>query len=407
MKRTWLLLGAVLWIGACSKDKGGDKDKSRTESKAEVKTEVKTGEDTGESRGHADEAKHEELPKVVRLPKEVIADAKIQTTPVSREPLAPTLTLPGEVVSDPDKTARISTPAAGRLVQVQFREGSNVKKGDVLGAVRVTDVAKVRSARNAAAAKAAASRANADRLQGLADKGLAAKQEALAARAEAEALEAEARGLGEELGVLGLATGGSGSEIALRAGVSGVVVSRDAVVGQPVTAEQSVGTIADLSEVWFLGRVFEKDLGRLSAGSKAEIQLNAYPKERFEGVVEYIGKQLDPVARTVTARIRLANRKDLLRIGLFGSARVSVAEPAPKGPVLVIPRTAVTEIGGKNFVFVRHADDDFELHEVVLGESALGKVEVVSGLRDSEQVVSEGVFTLKSMVLKSTIAEEE
>lgn len=402
MNRVLLLLGlSLLSPLACSKGKGAEEERANTAAKTDSGAEHKADSDA-----HADEPKHEELPKRVRLTKEVIADAKLQSAPVVKEPLAPTMLLPGEIVSDPDKTARVSTPAAGRLVQISFREGSNVKKGDVLGAIRITDVGKVRSAHNAAVARGASARANADRLQGLADKGLAAKQEALAARAEADALEAEARGLGEELAVLGLGASGTGSEIALRAAVSGVVMSRDAVVGQPVTAEQTIATIADLSEVWFLARVFEKDLGRLNIGSKAEVQLNAYPKERFDGVVEYIGKQLDPVARTLTARIRLANRKDLLRIGLFGSARVAVAEEAKKGPVLVVPQNALTEIGGKTVVFVRHPDNDFELHEVVIGESALGKVEVVSGLREGEEVVFDGVFTLKSAVLKSTLAED-
>jgi cobalt-zinc-cadmium efflux system membrane fusion protein len=405
MKRALVLLGLTLLSTGCSKGKGAEEkgNASRTEAKAQPgKEEQKLDGDA-----HADEPKHEELPKRVRLSKEVITDAKVKTTPVVKELLAPTMVLPGELVSDPDKTARVSTPAAGRLVAISFREGSNVKKGDVLGAVRVTDVGKVRAAHSAAVAKGAAARANADRLQGLADKGLAAKQEALAARAEADALDAEARGLGEELGVLGLGANGTGSEIALRAPVGGVIVSRDAVVGQPVTAEQTVGTIADLSEVWFLARVFEKDLGRLNVGANAEVVLNAYPKERFAGVVEYIGKQLDPIARTLTARIRLTNRKDLLRLGLFGSARVAVAEESKKGPVLVVPQNAVTEIGGKTVVFIWHEDDDFELHEVLLGDAAVGKAEVVSGLREGEQVVYDGVFTLKSAVLKSTLAEQD
>ena len=121
----------------------------------------------------------------------------------------------------------------------------------------------------------------------------------------------------------------------------------------------------------------------------------------------FANQQIDPVARTVTARIRLANRSDILRIGLFGSARVSVDEEAKKAPVLAVPRSALSEIGTKTVVFVRHADDDFELHEVVLGDAALGKVEVVSGLRDGEQVVTDGVFTLKSAVLKSTLKEDD
>ena len=56
---------------------------------------------------------------------------------------------------------------------------------------------------------------------------------------------------------------------------------------------------------------------------------------------------------------------------------------------------------------MRHPDDDFELHEVVLGESGLGRVEVIAGLREGEQVVTEGIFTLKSAVLKATLPEED
>lgn len=394
----WLLL-PVLLTGLAGCPRSGTKEEQKARP---PKTEEKA-----DAAAHSDEPEHEDLPKRVRLTKEVVADAKIRTAPVVKEVLALTLALPGEVTADPDKSARVSTPVAGRLVDVRFKEGSTVKKGDVLAIVRVPEIGKVRSAYSATTAKAAASRANAERLGSLAEKGLASKQEAVSAKAEADALEAEARALNEQLGALGMGTGGGGSELALRAPVSGVVVARDAVVGQPVTTEQTIATIADLSEAWFLGRVFEKDLGRLKVGAKAEVQLNAYPKEHFDGSIEYLGKQIDPVARTVTARIRLVNRSDLLRIGLFGTARVATGEEAQHVPVLVVPRTAVTEIGGKPVAFVRQADDDFESHEVVLGEASLGKVQIVNGLREGEQVVVEGVFTLKSVVLKGTIAEEE
>lgn len=356
---------------------------------------------------HSDEDKHEELPRRVRLADDVVAAAKIKTARVAREPLAASVDLPGEIASDPDRTARISTPAAGRLVRVSFREGARVARGDVLGAVRVTDVASVRAAYAAAASKAAAARANAERLGALSDRGLSSTQEAVSARSESTALDAEARGLAEKLGALGLGTTGGGSEILLRAPASGVVLARDAVVGQPVSADQSLGTIADLSEVWFLARVFEKDLGRLEAGSKTEVELNAYPNERFSGTVEYVGRQLDPVARTVTARIRITASHERLRVGLFGTARVGVAGPNAAAPSLVVPRTGVVEVGGRPSVFVREADGDFEVHDVVAGRSSLGKVEIVSGLREGEEIVTEGAFTLKSVVLKSTLAEED
>jgi membrane fusion protein, heavy metal efflux system len=402
MNRWPLLLSAgLVLLTACSKEE------PKGSPPAENSAKEKPGATAAAPCEHLDEPAHEELPKRVRLSKEVIADAKIRTAPAVKELLASTLTLPGELGADPDKSARVAGLVPGRLSQVHFKEGDVVKKGQVLATVRIPEIGKVRSAHSAAVAKAAAARSNAGRLRILADKGLGAAQEAVAADAEAASLEAEARGLADQLAALGVSAGGTGSEVAVRAPVSGVVIARNAVVGQPIGADETIASIADLSEVLFLGRVFEMDLSRIQIGAAAEVQLNAYPKDRFAGSVEYLGRQIDPVARTVTARIRLTNRNDLLRIGLFGTAQIATAEERKKGPALVVPRTAVVEVANKPVVFVRQADDDFELHEVVLGDSALGKVEVVSGLREGEQVVVEGAFTLKSSVMKNTLAEDD
>jgi cobalt-zinc-cadmium efflux system membrane fusion protein len=362
----------------------------------------------GSEPAHRDEAEHEELPQRVRLDPAVIRDARIQTAPVVREVLASTIDLPGEVASDPDRTARVSALLPGRIDAVLFREGQAVKKGDLLVRIKVPELGKAKASLAATAARASAARTNADRLHALSEKRLAANQEVLAAKAEADALTAEARAAEEQLAALGTSLTGSGnSELALRAPVTGIVISRNAVVGQPVAAEQMLATIADLSEVWFLGSVFEKSLAKLRIGAAAEVQLNAYPEQRFAGTVDYLSQQIDPTARTITARIRLANRDDLLRLGLFGVARVDTGDEAKNRLVLVVPRSAVTDIGQKQAVFVRQPDGDFDVHEVVLGESALGKVEIVSGLREGEQVVVEGVFTLKSAVLKSTFGEDD
>lgn len=358
---------------------------------------------------HADEPEHEPLPKRVRLSPKVVADARIKTERVARTALGATVVLPGELAADPDRSARIATPVAGQLVRVLFKEGEAVKKSAPLAIVRVAEIGKVRGARQAASAKTAAARSNAARLEALADKGLASKQEAISARAEADALAAETSALDVQLGALGMGAQGGGSDLVLRAPVSGVVLSRDAVVGQPVTAEQTIASVADLSEAWFLARVFEKDLARLATGTRAEIALNAYPGETFEATVEQIGRQVDPVARTVTARLRLANRADRLRVGLFGTATVSIGGAREPGApaALVVPRSALVELAGRTVVFVRQKDDDYEVHDVTLGASAPGTVEIARGLREGEEVVVDGAFTLKSVVLKGTLAEED
>jgi len=396
--KTFIIYTLVLGLSlGCSRNK-----------EPEAKEKHEAPKPAASSSAHADDDEHKGLPTRVRLDPAVVVDAKIKTAPVVREVLAATIDLPGELSSDPDKTARVSALVPGRIESVTFKEGQTVKKGDVLLVIKVPELGKTKAAFAATTAKAAAARTNADRLQALAEKRLAANQEVLAAKAEADALEAEAKAAEQQLSALGTGTTGNvGSQLALRAPVNGVVVSRDAIVGQPVTAEQTLATIADLGEVWFLGRVFEKNLGQVRIGAPAEIQLNAYPKERFNGSIEYLGKQIDPTARTVVARIRLTNRGELLRLGLFGVARVGTNEELKKTPVLVVPRSAVTEIGHKQVVFVKQPDGDFDLHEVVLGDGSLGKVEIVNGLREGEEAVVEGVFTLKSAVLKSTFGEEE
>lgn len=361
---------------------------------------------------HADEPAHAPMPTRVHLEPAVVADAGLKFAPVVKEQLTSTLDLPGEIASDPDATARVSSLVDGRLESVSFKEGQEVKKGELLAVVKVPELGKARAAFAATAAKANAARVNATRLQALAEKQLAGSQEVLAAQSEAEALEAESRAAQEQLRALGSAastTAMTGSSLPLRAPTSGVVVSRDAVVGQPVSANQTLATIADLKEVWFLARVFEDNLEQVRVGAPAEIRLNAYAREAFDGKIEYIGKQIDPTARTLVARIRLANRGDLLRIGLFGVARVASnsSEPRAAAATLVVPRSAVTEIANRSVVFVRQADGNFDLHEVVLGVSALGKVQVLSGISEGEQVVVDGVFTLKSALLKSTFGDAD
>ncbi len=357
---------------------------------------------------HEHEEEHEQLPRQLRVPPDTVRTAGIETQKAVSAPLAATVALPGEIAAIPDRSAKLSAAVPGRLEQVSFNEGSLVKKGDILAVLRVPDVGRLRGAHASAMAKAKAARANVERLKALRESGLGSEQALLDAEAEARAQESEARAFGDQLGAIGASTeSGLGFLVSLRAPLTGSVVTRDAVVGQPVTADHVLATIVDLSEVWFLGRIFEKDLERLKLGSPAEVQLNAFPNERFHGVVEHLGQQTDPVARTLTARVRLSNADGRLRLGLFGTAHVASGERGPEKPTLLVPRSAVAEVGDKKIVFVRAADGDFVVHEVMLGEAALGQVQVLQGLDEGEEVVSRGVFTLKSLLLKSTLAEDE
>ena len=348
-----------------------------------------------------------DVPKKVRLPLQVISDAKIKTAPATKEVLVGMLDLPGQIAADPDKTARIASPVAGRIEEVFFKEGTVVKRGDALVVVRVPELGKIRSAFASTTAKAKAARSNAERIKTLRGQGLSGEQEYLNADAEAQALEADVRALAEQLGAMGMNPGGTGALLTIRASLAGVAVSRDAVAGQPINPDQTIGTIADLSEVWFLARVFETDLDQLRLGAKVKVKLDGLPKEAFEGTLSYIGKQIDPNTRTLTARVQIANPKDTLRIGLYGAARVLAADDTQKPAAIVLPRNAVIDVGGKSVVFIAVGSGEFELREVIVGDGALDRIEIKSGVSEGQEVVIDGGFTLKSVFLKSTFAEGE
>lgn len=389
MSRRWLGLALTLAV-SCKKE---------TPKTAAVAHEVAE---------HEDEKEHGELPKQLQVSPEIARDADLQTVTASRGVLDTVVGLPGEIVNEPDRTAHLSCATSGILEKVSFNEGSKVRAGDVLATLRVPDVGKLRGAFLATTQKAKAARANSGRLRALKEQGLGAEQTFVDADAEAGALEAEAKALSEQLGAIGVnAESGGGFRVPLRASISGIVVSRSAVVGQPVAADHVLATIVDLSEVWFLGRVFEKDLGRLRVGAKTEVKLNAFQGESFAGEVDYVGQQTDPVARTLTARIRLKNESHKLRLGLFGTAYVAVAENNNANPHVIVPLSSVAEVGDKKIVFVKAKDGDFVVHEVTLGNSALGRTQILTGLDEGEDVVSSGVFTLKSLLLKSTLHEDE
>lgn len=355
---------------------------------------------------HADEADHEALPKSLRVAEAAQVAAAIRTEPSRRAPLPAIVGLPGSLAAPPDRTAQIASPGPGRIEQVRCNEGSKVKRGDVIAVVRLPDLGRLRGALAATQARLRALRSQRSRLAALHEARAVTEQERVDAEAELQALEAEERSLSGQLDAMGGEPSG-GFLLSLRSPLSGVVVQRAAVVGQPVDAQHVVATVVDLQELWFEARVFEKDLGRLRPGARAQVRFNAWPGRSFPAVVDQIGQQLDPGTRTLTARLPLHDATASLRLGLFGVAQVEVEEPSQALPLVLVKRDAVVDVGGKHVVFVRAGDGDFVVHEVAVGADALDEVQILSGLDEGEAVVTAGAFSLKSLLLKSTLTEED
>jgi len=352
--------------------------------------------------------KHEEMPRVVKLTPEVIREARVRTEPARRRALAASAELSGQIVPNPEAIAMIGARASGRIAKVLVRESDHVRAGQVIAILSSPEIARLRGQYSAAQARALSARGNATRLRELFKERLGAEQEAISAEAEATAAEAERDALSRSLRGLGASASGyaDSSSVPLVPPIAGSVVQLDAALGQMVEPSHTVATVADLSRVWFEAQVFEKDLARVEEGAPAEVRLNGYPERIFTAHVARLSGQVDRQARTVTARLLLDDAGNKLRLGLYGTARVSVRSPDAREE-LAVPISAVTDLGDARAVFVRHPDGDFEVHDVRLGPSVGGFVPVLAGLKEGEEVVVSGVHTLKSAVLKGSLQEEE
>jgi RND family efflux transporter MFP subunit len=141
---------------------------------------------------------------------------------------------------------------------------------------------------------------------------------------------------------------------------------------------------------------------QLESAIMAEVSVQAYPGEIFEGRVDFIGSTMSEDTRTVKARITLENEDGKLRPGMFAAVNLLLGDG---GDGLSVPLSAVLSDEGLDFVFVHHVEDYFLRRPVRMGRTSGDFVEIINGLAPGQTVASSGAFLLKSDVLRSKMGE--
>jgi cobalt-zinc-cadmium efflux system membrane fusion protein len=190
------------------------------------------------------------------------------------------------------------------------------------------------------------------------------------------------------------------SEVSLPAPISGTVISRAANPGEVIEANKELMRVADLSSVWVIGQIYEKDLANIRVGSGASITSNAYPGKVFRGRISYVDPQLDPATRTAQVRVELANPGQVLKIGMYVNlAFATLGGSETTSPT--IPVAAVQQIGSQQVVFVAANEPNvFVMRPVRVGLEANGRTVVLEGLTVGERIVTDGSFMLRAEWLK-------
>jgi RND family efflux transporter MFP subunit len=169
---------------------------------------------------------------------------------------------------------------------------------------------------------------------------------------------------------------------------SGVVVEKTIVDGAAVTAGQRLFRIADLADIWVEADVYESDLPRITKGMAASITLDYLPGKTFDGKVAFIYPYLDPMSRTGRVRIALPNKRLELKPDMYATVTFKL----PLGPRLVVPISAVVYTGPRRIVFVDLGTGALRPQEVTIGARSGDLIEITSGIKEGDVVVSSGNF---------------
>lgn len=175
---------------------------------------------------------------------------------------------------------------------------------------------------------------------------------------------------------------------------SGTVMEKPVVQGMHFATGDTLFKTTDLSRVWVLADVSERDLASVRAGQAATITFRDNPSASFEGKVKFVYPQFDPATRTVKVRIEVVNKDGHLRIGQYADVRIAATAAAVAA--LVVPASAIVDDGTRAVAFVAKSGGMFEPRRLKLGARSGDTVEVLAGLNEGEQVVTSGNFLIDS-----------
>lgn len=341
------------------------------------------------------------LPDVtIALTDEAIKRAGIVVAAVESEPLVTTLRLPAVVEPNAYKQVTVTSLVSGRIIKVVADLGAHVRQGQTMATVFSPELAEAQTRFIAAGAELEAHERELARTEKLVQIGSASRQELERIHAEHTAQRTtvdSARSRLELLGmskeaVDGLTAGESVSaNTDVPAPIAGVVTERVANRGLNVEPSAKLFTVVDLSTVWIVASLYERDFSRVGVGDRATVVSSAYPELKLQGAVSYIDPQVSPETRTARLRVEVPNPRQELRLGMLADVQIDAVE---KTSASLVPKNAVQNVADRSFVYVtrRDAPTQFVEREVRLGEPSGNRVQVLAGLTPGDRLLLMAAF---------------
>lgn len=352
----------------------------------------------------------------------------LQTANVRQGYIYKTVDAPGRVVPNAELCRLVSTPSAGRVIEVRAKLGDFVRPGQVMAVIKSDPIGQIQSdlLQNSLQAKAdikqqevqlKLSHITYERELKLFNDQVSAKADLQAAENQLEkdtanlaALKSKLDSLittaQERLKLLGappdsakrvVETKQIDPLVVVKAIEGGLVIERNINPGEIADGTKQLFTLADLSQVWLFADVFEKDVHEVKKGQEAIVSIDDLPEKPFPARIIWVGDSLNATTRTLPVRANVNNANGLLKPGMFARIKISIG----KVPVVLVPRLAVIQKGDKTLVFVDKGDGLYQEKEVDIGDNDANDIEIKSGLAIGDSVVTNGSTALLGTAMKT------
>ena len=326
----------------------------------------------------------------------MITDGKAQIAPFVEE-----LRASGRIDFNELNLSRIGANVTGRVSEILAVPGQVVKQGDVLAKITSTELTQSQLAYLKAKSASQLADQAANRARILFKEDVIALAELQKREAEANSAKAEYRAANDQLRVQGmdqanidrLAKSGLIESINnVIATIPGEIVERKINKGQVVQPADALFTVADLSTLWAISEVPESNSYLIRKGQKAALIIPALRNQEIEGTVAHVDSIVNPQTRTVVVRMELANKDGQIKPGMLATMLIE-SQPIDK---LVVPVAAVIREDNHDHVFVRIDDDLYRMVPVKLGPEGRGYRPVISGLKEGQEIVTDGAYHLNT-----------
>jgi len=368
----------------------------------------------GEKKEAGHEGEHEgEEPGVVTLTPEKQKSSGIEVRQVALEDAVVPLSATAVIEMNMDRSAKISPRVTGKAVRIISSQGDKVKAGQVLAYLDSVELDQTWADYLKAQGKVELARKNLQREETLFEKKISPEKDVLKAKQELGEAEADLNLAKERFRLLGVnvsqfeSAKGNGNHplIPVTTPFGGVVIEKTVTQGEVVSSEKALFTVADLSTLWVVIDIYEKDISRLRLGTGVKVSVTAFPEKTFKGKISYIADVVDEKTRTEKARVTIDNSSGLLKPGMFASVLIEATSGGTER-LIAVPEEAVLIDGTKRYVFIQTAPEKFQRRDIEAGRTLGDRLEVTRGLKEGETVAVKGSFILKSELKKGELVDE-